>query len=207
MRRTLISPLTCSVVLSLLFSCGKKDSSSTDGDPTTDTLTPPVSNGGGDGSGTDETASTVDPVKTVDPVETKLDKPVDSALCKMQVAHPSYGVSIGFPRAPERLKATGHVVATVIMVDFPDAVATKTPDEAYALISGAPATFTEMSYGRLDYELKPVKHWYRMSMASTNYVPSTHELHRAYIQEAINLADADVDFSTTDVIRFFSTCH
>jgi hypothetical protein len=65
--------------------------------------------------------------------------------CKLPVAHDRTNVSIGFPRYPDRLKAIGPVVATVIMVDFPDSPATMSPENAFALIAGASETFSEMS--------------------------------------------------------------
>lgn len=121
--------------------------------------------------------------------------------CKLPAADGYVSVSIGgFPRASYRLKAIGTVTATVIMVDFSDAVATKTPDQAYAMISGATDTFTEMSYGRFTYTLNPVKKWYRMSKASSEYKFNVGSSHLDYIKEAVALADADVDFSTTDAV-------
>lgn len=120
--------------------------------------------------------------------------------CKLRVADGGSGVGIGFPRYEDRLASTGTVNVKVIMVDFPDAAATLTPAAAYAKISGATATFNEMSYGRFNYSLSPVLHWYRMSKRTTQYSYSNYESHHAYIQEAIELADADVDFSSVDSV-------
>lgn len=126
-----------------------------------------------------------------------------TAACKLPVADGRGDVSIGgWPRIAERSKTTGTVVATVIMVDFPDAPATMTPQAAFAKISGATATFSEMSYGRLNYAFNPQFKWYRMSSPSTHYAPlnASFVKHRSYIAEAAALADADVDFSSTDNI-------
>lgn len=106
----------------------------------------------------------------------------------------------GFPRVAERLRSTGQVNATVIMVDFSDAPATMTPDDAFAKVSGATETFSELSYGRFNFNLVPTKRWYRMSKASSEYSFRFGDTHRAYIKEAAGLADADVDFSSTDVL-------
>ena len=125
------------------------------------------------------------------------------AACKLPVADGRGDVSIGgWPRITERSKTTGTVNATVIMVDFSDAPATMTPQAAFAKISGATATFSEVSYGRLNYAFNPQYKWYRMSKPSTQYAPLTQSFltHRAYIAEAAALADAEVDFSTTDNI-------
>jgi M6 family metalloprotease-like protein len=124
-----------------------------------------------------------------------------SAACKLPVADGRGDVSIGgWPRISERGKTTGTVVATVIMVDFPDAPATITPQAAFAKISGATATFSEMSYNRMNYSFNPQYKWYRMSRPSTHYAPlnASFQSHREYISEATNLADPDVNFSSTD---------
>ncbi|MBS1983897.1 MAG: hypothetical protein JST16_06970 [Bdellovibrionales bacterium] len=121
--------------------------------------------------------------------------------CKLPIASPRQDVAIGgFPRNQYRIATTGTVHVTIIMVDFPDAVATKTPAEAYALVSGATATFTEMSYGQLNYTMSPTLQWFRMSKASTQYSFSTSETHLAYLKEAVALADSTVNFSSTDLL-------
>lgn len=123
--------------------------------------------------------------------------------CKLPVADGRGDVSIGgWPRITERSKTTGTVNATVIMVDFPDAPAKMTPQAAFTKISGATATFSEVSYGQLNYVFNPKYKWYRMSKPSTQYAPLNQSFssHRAYIAEAAALADVEVDFSTTDNI-------
>ena len=130
-----------------------------------------------------------------------------TAECKLPVADGRGDVSIGgWPRITERSKTTGTVNATVIMVDFSDAPATMTPQAAFAKISGATATFSEVSYGQLNYAFNPQYKWYRMSKPSTQYAPLTQSFvtHRAYIAEAAALADSEVDFSSTDSIVILS---
>ena len=123
------------------------------------------------------------------------------ADCKLPVADGRGDVSIGgWPRIDERLKSTGGVIATVVMVDFPDAPASMTPTDAFARISPSADVFNEMSYGKLSYTFKPQLKWYRMSKKSTDYVAGgwTFITHRDYIVEAAKLADVDIDFSKTD---------
>jgi len=130
-----------------------------------------------------------------------------TAECKLPVADGRGDVSIGgWPRITERSKTTGTVNATVIMVDFSDAPATMTAQAAFAKISGATATFSEVSYGQLNYAFNPQYKWYRMSKPSTQYAPLTQSFltHRAYIAEAAALADSEVDFSLTDSIMILS---
>ena len=81
-----------------------------------------------------------------------------------------------------------------------------TPQAAFAKISGATATFNEVSYGQLNYEFNPQYKWYRMSKPSTQYAPLNQSFvtHRAYIAEAAALADSEVDFSSTDSIVILS---
>lgn len=129
--------------------------------------------------------------------------PLDGSAepCTLPIADGRGDVAIGgWPRAAERLRATGEVVATVIMVDFPDAPATMSPEDAFAKLAPSSGIFAEVSYGHLDYRLEPVMTWYRMSQPSTAYAPltSSFERHRDYVAEAVALADADVDFSSTE---------
>jgi M6 family metalloprotease-like protein len=149
------------------------------------------------------------PVKTAPSTSSSTTAPAttgnsaSTAACKLPVADGRGDVSIGgWPRITERSKTTGTVNATVIMVDFSDAPATMTPQAAFAKISGATATFSEVSYGQLNYAFNPQYKWYRMSKPSTQYAPLTQSFltHRAYIAEAAALADAEVDFSSTDNI-------
>ncbi|MFZ9751871.1 MAG: hypothetical protein ACO3CN_07230, partial [Candidatus Nanopelagicales bacterium] len=124
-----------------------------------------------------------------------------TAECKLPAADGRGDVSIGgWPRITERSKTTGTVNATVIMVDFSDAPATMTPQAAFAKISGATATFSEVSYGQLNYAFNPQYKWYRMSKSASEYDPlgPTFEKHRAYLSEALQLADPDVDFSKSE---------
>lgn len=132
---------------------------------------------------------------------TKKSDPTLYTNCKLTMPNNQSPVSIaGFPRNSYRLPSTGTVHVTVILVDFPDASATKTPDEAYAMVSGAAATFDEMSYGQMSYVMTPTLQWLRMSKNSTEYKFDTYQTHHSYIQEAVQLADSSVDFSNTDLL-------
>jgi M6 family metalloprotease-like protein len=130
----------------------------------------------------------------------KKTEPTIFTNCKLPIADGRGGAAIGgFPRYSDRLASTGTVNVTVLFVDFPDRVATRTPAQAYALISGATATFTAQSYGRLNYQMTPNLAWLRMSRASTTYSYSGDN-HKAFIQEAVSLADSTVNFSTTNAL-------
>jgi M6 family metalloprotease-like protein len=102
---------------------------------------------------------------------------------------------------------TGTVRASVIFVDFSDAPADQTPEQAFSIISpGAPNFYKVVSYGRMNFQLEPYFTWLRMSRPSTAYGWSslTFALHRAYIQEAVTLADPHVDFSGVQAVYVIS---
>lgn len=111
-------------------------------------------------------------------------------------------VALGFPKFTHRLPTTGNVRFKVIFVDFSDAAATRTVASVYGLVNPAAAqNFASMSYGKLNLTFDPHLQWLRMSKPSTGYGWSSlsFALHRAYIQEAIDLAVASgADFSSAD---------
>ncbi len=140
---------------------------------------------------------------TATPSPTASTKPVvDSRLeCKLPPVDGRGDVAIGgFPRYAARMRSTGTINTVVVMVDFPDAPSTMTPQEAFSKISGSSETFKEVSYGKLNYEFHPQFKWYRMSKPTTAYAPLNKSFltHRDYITEALTLADPDVDFSNAD---------
>lgn len=145
---------------------------------------------------------TATPTSEPTPTPTPTATPVDlTKPCKLPVADGRGDVSIGgWPRIKERQKTIGTVQIKVVMVDFSDAPASKTPQQAFAMFSGATATFNEVSYGKLNFDLQPTYKWYRMSKPSTSYAPlnKSFETHRAYVNEALTLADSDIDFSNAD---------
>lgn len=141
-------------------------------------------------------------LKTVPEVDTSVNETVGQRNpCKLPVADGRGDVSIGgWPRINQRMRATGTVTSQVIMVDFPDAPAKITPKQAFENIKGVTETFSEMSYGKFNYLMEPTYKWYRMSKPATEYDPlgPTFKKHRAYLSEALQLADPDVDFSKSE---------
>jgi M6 family metalloprotease-like protein len=138
---------------------------------------------------------------TPTPTPTPPAKSNDVTQCQLPVADGRGDVAIGgWPRIADRMRTTGTINVQVIFVDFPDAKATMSTQEAFARISPASDTFKEMSYGKMNYNLIPNQKWYRMKSDSTSYAPlnKSFESHRAYIAEALAMADPDVDFSNSD---------
>ena len=126
---------------------------------------------------------------------------ISPSECKLPTSDGRGDIASGFPRVQERMRTTGTVIAKIILVDFSDAPATKSPAEAFSMISPGPTeVFSYMSYGKLNYQMEPMLTWFRMSKPSSEYSFSTFEGHRAYIAEAVALADPHVDFSATESI-------
>lgn len=127
------------------------------------------------------------------------------AACRLPASFT--GVGLGFPRTTNRLPTTGDVRVTVLFTDFSDAVATRTPQSAFAVISPqAENYYKAVSYGKINLILEPSFVWLRMSKPSTAYGwdALTFGAHKAYIQEAINLAGVSVNYSKTDAIVVIS---
>lgn len=128
----------------------------------------------------------------------------DLAPCRLPARFADLG--LGLPRVAHRLKVLGDVRIAVLFVDFSDAVATRTPQNVFAIISPtAESFFRAISYGRMNLILQPSLVWRRMSKPTSGYGWNalTFNLHRAYIQEALDLA-ASVDFSQADGFAIIS---
>lgn len=112
-------------------------------------------------------------------------------------------VGLGFPKPTHKLPTVGTVTTIVLFVDFSDAPASQTPEEVFSLISpSAEKFFSDISYGVMNYVLEPHFTWLRLSQPSSFYGAAigSYEGHLNFIQETVNLADADVDFSAADSV-------
>jgi M6 family metalloprotease-like protein len=121
--------------------------------------------------------------------------------CKLPEMMTRGDVGIGFPKIANRIRSTGTVKVNVIFVDFSDAAASKTTQQVFNILSPTSENyFTTVSYGKLNIQFNATYKWYRMSKASNQYGWDnlSFALHKQYIQEAISLADRDVDFSGSD---------
>ncbi len=146
---------------------------------------------------------------TVGPMSASAVVTVTAPLQSVAACKPAAGASaigLGFPRNSSRQKAIGDVRVPVVFVDFSDAVATRTPQNVFAILSPtASSYYAAVSYGRMNLILEPSLVWRRMSKPSTGYGwdALSFNLHRTYIQEAVNLATG-VDFSQADAIVVMS---
>jgi M6 family metalloprotease-like protein len=126
--------------------------------------------------------------------------------CKLPVAAGS-NVGMGIPKMADYMPSTGTVKAVVLLVDFPDVQSTQKPEDVLALISpGAEKFYNDISYGRMTFQFAPLLKWLRLSQPSAHYAKglNTYEGHQAFIQEAIDLAGAEADFSGAKTVIVLS---
>ncbi|HAQ23496.1 MAG TPA: hypothetical protein DGF10_08235 [Acidimicrobiaceae bacterium] len=108
------------------------------------------------------------------------------------------------------MRSQGTARVAVLFVDFPNAASVQTTEELFsANVPWAEAYLEAMSFGHLDLQFEPLHKWLRMSEMHGAYGFSgdsqsgadfTFDSHRAYIQEAIALADPDFDFQGIDSV-------
>ena len=128
--------------------------------------------------------------------------PPSVAPCKLPFSGGT-GVGVGMPQPAFRMPAVGDVTATVLFVDFPDFEALRTTEDVFSILSPeAELMFGTMSYGRLSLTLVPHQQWLRLREPAQHYANglSSFQGHKAFIEEAVRLADDAVDFSNTDVV-------
>ncbi|HET9904999.1 MAG TPA: hypothetical protein VFQ23_00115 [Anaerolineales bacterium] len=141
---------------------------------------------------------TITAVPTITP--TVESPPIDA--CKLQ-SRAFTNVGLGLPKPSHKLPTVGTVKTIVLFADFADAPASQTPEEIFSLISPQAETFIrDLSYGKMEYVLEPYFVWLRLGQPSARYGEGirTYDGHLEFIQEAVNLADANVDFSEADSV-------
>ena len=109
------------------------------------------------------------------------------------------------------VRPIGTVRTVMIFVDFSDAEHRESTTDLYnLLVPHSQEWLTEVSYGRMALEVTSIPRWYRMSKPSVEYgftgkvPPMTFEQHRAYIAEAVHLAEGDVDFKQFHLVSIVS---
>ncbi|HEX7810072.1 MAG TPA: hypothetical protein VF608_15155, partial [Thermoanaerobaculia bacterium] len=103
--------------------------------------------------------------------------------------------------------STGTMRAVMLFADFPDAHATETTNALLQTIAPESQEWLrETSHGRFEVDVTAIHRWYRMPLPSASYGLNspTFALQRAYAEELVRLADADVDFSAFDAILIAS---
>ncbi len=144
-------------------------------------------------------AATLEPTATVAvPTST----PDTISACKIR-SYSFTNVGFGLPNPSYKLPSVGAVKTIVLFADFPDVPAVQTPEDALSIISpNAEKFFNDISYGKMAWTLEPHLTWLHLSQPSSYYGEAirSYEGHLEFIQEAVNLADADIDFSTADSV-------
>lgn len=153
--------------------------------------------------------STFTPIVTSPSTPTALPEPTSTMHppasvqeCKLQ-PFAFTNVGLGLPNPTYKLPSLGDVKTIVLFADFADVPAVQTPQDQFSWISpNAEKFFHDISYGRMNWVLEPHFVWLRLSQPSAHYGPAIHSYveHLDFIQEAVDLADADVDFSTADSV-------
>ena len=133
---------------------------------------------------------------------------VDFNPCKLPSETAYVGVALGFPEIADRMDSAGTVKAAVLFVDFPDMTTTKTPEQLFAMLDGASEFYKTESYGRLDWQLVPYLTMIRMTSTTEELGLSDNSIsgdeQRDYLQEAIDLADPNFDFSEMQAVYVIS---
>lgn len=126
-----------------------------------------------------------------------------SPACSLVPSDEAKSFGMGPTDTTLSLVATRPHKVIALFVDFSDAPATQTTQRFVdSVITPGVALLNEFSYGRASFTVTPVNKWYRMSKPASAYgfQSLTFDLQKAYMQEAMSLADADVDFSQYDVV-------
>lgn len=160
-----------------------------------ETVTPPAAETGA--SEIQPTAMEVVATATASAIDTNM-----VSACKLPPLSFT-NVGFGLPNPSHKLPTVGDVKTIVLFADFPDVAASQTPQETFALISpNAEKFFHDVSYGRMNWTLEPHFVWLRLSQPSGFYGEAirSYEGHFQFLQEAVTLADADIDFSSADSV-------
>lgn len=112
-------------------------------------------------------------------------------------------IALGFPKIDGLAPSIGKINMTVLFADFGDVPAKTSTDSIFSIINPiAPEFFKEISYGRMELNLQPHFEWLRLSKPSEYYGTAIYkgQSHLDFIQEAVDLADEQVDFSETHIV-------
>ena len=93
--------------------------------------------------------------------------------------------------------------AVVLFADFPDLSASMSPEQVMDILEPSSVDFlADISYGQFQLQLDPHLEWLRMSQPASEYAAAitAYAPHRDWLQEAVDLADASVDFSGAELV-------
>ena len=126
--------------------------------------------------------------------------PSDVTPCRLKQAEQSF-LSSGFPISSIRMSSTGSPRVAVLFVDFPNVNAVNSTESVFSEhIPGAENYLETMSSGKLDLQFEPLHKWLRMSGEHESYDWLLSDDYFRFMQEAVDLADPDFDFSEIDSV-------
>jgi M6 family metalloprotease-like protein len=112
-------------------------------------------------------------------------------------------LSAGFPRFPELIPSTGKIRNLLLFVDFPDNPS-KSFDKKFGdnYFTTAKKFLEDISYGKMKPELIASNKVYRINKNSASYKMFTDGQGDAVglVQDALDAADKDIDFSKFDLV-------
>ena len=151
--------------------------------------------------GASETEEVNAPTTTVAPTTTTpAPVPVDVTSCRLKQDEQFHHFS-GFPIPNIRMSSTGSPRVAVLFVDFPNANAVNSTESVFSNnIPEAENYLETMSSGNLDLQFEPLHKWLRMSGEHASYDLSMFDNHLLFMQEAVDLADPEFDFSEIDSV-------
>ncbi len=99
------------------------------------------------------------------------------------------------------MPSIGLLRVAVLFTDFPNATAANSTESVFSKnIPEAENYLETMSSGKLDLQFVPLHKWLRMSGEHESYNFSLFTDHHLFMQEAVDLADPDFDFSEIDSV-------
>jgi M6 family metalloprotease-like protein len=124
----------------------------------------------------------------------------EPAACKITAASP---FQPGFNNRVNHVSSSGEYRAAVIFVDFPDAPATQTIEQAFGQFwtPEGEQYLTDLSEGRLSFAVVAHQEWVRLSQPLAEFDDDPRDGGTVnQLIEAIELADASFDFTGIDAV-------
>lgn len=127
--------------------------------------------------------------------------PVAVENCRLGDASFDPGVHLGYDRPDYFVSSTGEPKVTVIFVDFDDAEADITPEEAFeSLEPGLSEYYAAVSYGKLHLQVEPTLEWIRMPRDASEYDWDDDTSYESYITTSLRVADHLTDYENTEMV-------
>ena len=117
-------------------------------------------------------------------------------------------LTLAHERPTDRLYSTGNIDVVVLFTDFQDVSATQSTQSIFSIISPGGENFLEdQSNERLQLSFRPHHQWLRLGSSASTYAEAikTYDGHRKFMQEAIDLADAEVNFLGAEAVLVVAT--